>query len=43
MHVTDIGVDIEVIGADDHEPLQSIQAMLQQALDDVRDPEPGHS
>ena len=39
MYDTDVGVDIEVMDADDHEPVQSIQVMLQQALDVVRKPQ----
>ena len=44
MHDTGVGVDTEVMDANGHEPaVQSIQTMLQQALDKVRNPESGHS
>ena len=43
MHNTDVGADREVMDDDGHEPAQSIYAMLQQALDKVRNPESGHS
>ena len=36
MHGTEVGVDIEVMDADDSEPARSLQSRLQQALDEVR-------
>ena len=36
MHDTDVGGDTEVMDADDHEPTQSILAMLRQAQDEFR-------
>ena len=43
MHDTEVGVDTEVMDADDPEAAPSLQSMLQQALDEVRAPEQGTS
>ena len=43
MHDTEVGVDAEVMDTDDPEPAQSLQTMLQQALDEVRTPESSQS
>lgn len=43
MHASEVVVDAEAMDVDDPQPAQSLQSMLQQALDKIRVPEPDHS
>ena len=43
MHVADVRIDAEVMNADDHGTTQSLWSMLQQALDEIRNPDLGHN
>ena len=43
MRHTNVGVDAQVMNAGDSEPSQSIEMILQQVLDEVRNPGSCHS